>query len=132
MFFFVFLDTFNETERDNQTEWNFAMSDSWPGPLYAVHLISGKKRNLDFCIIFQHVKDSQGNRKLFGTCDGRETIQKIFHILHDGILNGLSKEDIKKYHLKLCCRNYTRKGKKQFAKQKAYKHSAGATCKFLN
>ena len=52
------------------------MSGCSPGPSSAVKLALEKRKNLDFCIICQHDKDSQGNQKVYDTFERQETISK--------------------------------------------------------
>ena len=80
-----------------------------PGAFTFVDLVStAKKRNIEFCIIWQKVRHFNQNTELTGTPEGRNIVIKTSWKLSDDTLCRLNETDLNKiqYHVKTCYARY--------------------------
>ena len=95
------------------------MSAKTPGSCNSVLLVppssaKSKSRNLDLCLICQHVKDVKGSSQLSSTEAGRKVVIDASEKLQDGFLNGIDPTKLTeiKYHTKSCYATYRLKGQR--------------------
>ena len=80
-------------------------------------VLKSKRRNFEFCIICQKIKDSNQNTKLTSTPEGREKIIQTSNLLNDDTLVDLVESDLDKiqYHVKTCYARYKKTGERSTA-----------------
>ena len=88
-------------------------------------VLKSKRRNFEFCIICQKIKDSNQNTKLTSTPEGREKIIQTSNLLNDDTLVDLVESDLDKiqYHVKTCYARYKKTGERYALKKESEKRS---------
>ena len=103
------------------------MSVCSPGPSAAVSLLqTAKKRNINFCLICQKLKDSSGSHKLTSTPDGRSKVVQTSKLLNNDFLHNLDASDFSniQYHVNTCYARYIKTGIRHAQKKAAEKRSS--------